>query len=66
MRTFQMNKISRDFLPDFKREPSTVWCTCIVKSPDFSEITDIQEIKEITDFNQFSKESLLPFGVLVL
>ena len=63
-----MNKISRDFLPDFKREPSTIWCTCkyVKKSPDFSEITDIQEIKEITDFNHFSKESLLPFGVLVL
>ena len=25
--------------------------------------TDFNEIKEITDFNQFSKESLLPFGV---
>ena len=24
---------------------------------------DFNEIKEITDFNQFSKESLLPFGV---
>ena len=34
-----------------------------IKSPDFSEITDIPEIKEISDFNQFSKESLLPFGV---
>ena len=54
-----MNKISRDFLPDFKREPSTVWCTCIIKSPDFNEI------KEITDFNPISKESLLPFVVLV-
>ena len=27
-----------------------------IKSPDFNEI------KEITDFNQFSKESLLPFS----
>ena len=27
-----------------------------IKSPDFNEI------KEITDFKQFSKESLLPFG----
>ena len=32
----------------------------------FSEITDFKEIKEISDFNQFSKESLIPFGVLVL
>ena len=31
-----------------------------IKSPDFNEI------KEITDFSQFSKESLLPFGVLAL
>ena len=31
---------------------------------DFSEITDIQEIKELSDFSQFSKESLLPLGVL--
>ena len=31
----------------------------------FSEITDSKEIKEISDFNQFSKESLLPFVVLV-
>ena len=55
-----MNKISRDFLSDFKREPSTIWCTCIIKSPDFNEI---KEIKELSDFSQFSKESLLPFGV---
>ena len=30
------------------------------------KLTDSKEIKEITDFNQFSKESLIPFGVLVL
>ena len=54
-----MNKISRDLLPDFKREPPTVWGTHIIKSPDFNEF------KEITDFNQISKESLLPFVVLV-
>ena len=34
-----------------------------MKSPDFNEI---KEIKEISDFKQFSKESLLPFAVLVL
>ena len=32
------------------------------KLPDFNEITDFQEIKEITDFNQFSRDSLPPFG----
>ena len=37
-----------------------------IKSPDFNEITDFKEITEITDFNQFSKESLIPFSVLVL
>ena len=36
------------------------------KLPIFSEITDSKEIKEISDLGQFSKESLLPFGVLVL
>ena len=25
---------------DFKREPSTVWCTSIIKSPDFNEIKE--------------------------
>ena len=35
------------------------------KLPIFSEITDSKEIKEISDFNQFSKESLLPFGVFI-
>ena len=35
------------------------------KLPIFSEITDSKEIKEISDFNQFSKDSLPPFGVLV-
>ena len=33
------------------------------KLPIFSEITDSKEIKEITDFNQFSRDSLLPFSV---
>ena len=34
-----------------------------IKLSDFNEITDFKEITEITDFKQFSKESLLPFGV---
>ena len=42
---------------NFKRESHTVCCTSIIKSPDF------KEIKEITDFNQFSRESLIPFSV---
>ena len=32
----------------------------------FIKLPDFNEIKEITDFNQISKESLLPFGVLAL
>ena len=41
MSTFQMNRFSRDFLLNFKREPSTVWCTCIIKSPDFNVLVSI-------------------------
>ena len=53
--------ISRDFQ---KRASYRLVClyeklSIFIKSPDFNEI------KEISDFSQFSKESLLPFVVLV-
>ena len=38
----------------------------IKETTDFSEITDSKEIKDISAFDSFSKESLIPFGVLVL
>ena len=69
---------SRDFLLDIKRDtfdgkyqffqskaiPFSAYFNEIKEITDFSEITDSKEIKDISDFNQFSKESLIPFGVL--
>ena len=59
-RSVSNDRFSRYFLPDFKREPSTIWCTSIIKSPDFNEI---KEITDFSDSNEFSKESLIPFAV---
>ena len=35
------------------------------KLPIFSEITDSKEIKEISNFGQFSRDGLPPFGVII-
>ena len=65
-RSVSNEQISRDFLPDFKREPSTVWSTCIKnyiysqneqisvhlcgKLHIFIKLPDFNEIKEMNRF----------------
>ena len=54
----QRNNRFQKFQWIFKREPHTVWCTSIIKSPDFNDIKEITDFSEITDSKEIQKRYL--------